>query len=692
MDVNMGQGILAVIVAHNELDSVKVNVQILLNELEGTASEIVIVDNCSDDGLQEWLSAQNQVSYIVCDEKPEGYGNILEVVRKQFGNGRDLLLLRANYFFTPGSIALMRAGLYSKEEIAAVGPVGNLFFGEQKESVGNAYAEAVSIQATLGSDIVETAYLDLDVMLVKADATEYFNCDIAVPPAVMRSWMREVIKRGRCLAVVKSAVCFAAVNTDDEIYRAFAPELYKREKLHQLLHSFGDVAYQGVYLYKYLEPDILAGINKINKFQDNIKNKKFVTWNTDGVLLSTDEEAEEFKEQMGRLPQKDVLFVTLPLRRGYQGAYVHTAVEGYISCLDEAQYMDLELIVRKDGKEYIPTKNRYPILNAAIPTVYGIKETDKQELADFLWSRFIYPLEQVLDIKFPEENIKFCIWKASYIMKQRDGYRKFYMDVIERVKPKVIVYSHGQDPILAYLRDTTLELGIPTLEIQHGVGIVDTYHKNLVYADGLIVYSEIEALKCREQGNGSALAIGKPGVYDNISRPEYKYPVTVISFISSMESEICTYALNLAKRLDSQKYQVVYKMHNVEKWNEEEERQVVEMGSLHLLPGFLDIREVIELSDIVVGIRSSGIFDALVYPNVKIVVVKDKAVNYSESGVKEVLQGVADTGDIVMVENEDELYQEVLSYERNTMYRGAINNFWIADGQERFRKLIGDYL
>ena len=115
------QGVLAVIIAHNEVEYVKLSVQILLNDLKDTDSEILVIDNYSNDGLGEWLMQQAQVSYVICDEKMEGFGQVLEVVRDQFLGERDLLLSRANYFFTPGSIACMKTALYSREHIAAVG-------------------------------------------------------------------------------------------------------------------------------------------------------------------------------------------------------------------------------------------------------------------------------------------------------------------------------------------------------------------------------------------------------------------------------------------------------------------------------------------------------------------------------------------------------------------------------------------
>ena len=110
------------------------------------------------------------------------------------------------------------------------------------------------------------------------------------------------------------------------------------------------------------------------------------------------------------------------------------------------------------------------------------------------------------------------------------------------------------------------------------------------------------------------------------------------------------------------------------------------------MDGSLDIRDLVALSDIVVGIRSSGIFDALPFSKVKVIAVQDKANNFSEARPNEIIQEVANNGDIIMVEDEEQLYQEVISYKRNVMYRDKINSFWPADAEERFRKLVDSYL
>lgn len=693
MYTKINHDICAVIIAHNEAEYVKLNVQVLLEELKDTASEIVIVDNYSNDGLREWLTAQNQVSYIICDEKLEGYGQILAVVLEQFGKGRDLLLLRANYFFTPGSIGLMSHILHRAKETAAVAPVGNNFAGEQKCFVGNTYEEAVRVREAMKPETIQTVYVDPDVMLIKADTVGFIETNTSIPQAAVRAYMRKALRQGLSFSIVKNSVCFALGGTKDEQYKMLDAELYIQEKLHQLLYSFGDICYNGIYLYKYLSVMVLGGFNEYNTWQNTSKNADICTWTNDAVEMSTDEEAEKTSRLITKLPKKDVLFITMPDRKEYDGAMVHRVMEGFVASMDDERYIDLEFVALLDNLENVPTKNWHPVVVTTIPKIYGLSEVNKEEVLEFIWVNFIHPLEELLDIKFPATYLAHCLVKAACMLKERGAYIKFYREVFAHVRPQIIIYSHGECMWMTYLRDAALEAGIPTLEINHGVVVPDTYHKHLVYADYLAVYSEVEARMSREQGNDRVLAIGKPGVYDDVSKPEYKYPVTVVSFVSSLEKEILDYAVNLAKQLDKQSYKVIYKVHPAEIWGGEEKRQIEEeTGNLQFVEGEVDIRELISISDIIVGIRSSGIFDALPYPMVKVITVKDKAKDFNEAGPNEVLQEVADNGDIIMVENEEGLYREVLNYRRNTMYREKINSFWIADAKDRFRKLVESYL
>lgn len=91
------------------------------------------------------------------------------------------------------------------------------------------------------------------------------------------------------------------------------------------------------------------------------------------------------------------------LRRMYQGRFEHTAIEPFIESIGEEKYLDLEFVSDVAAQEsfQIPTKNRYAMLISAVPAIYGIQDTDRQRISDYLWENIIHPLEQVLQIQFP---------------------------------------------------------------------------------------------------------------------------------------------------------------------------------------------------------------------------------------------------------------------------------------------------
>lgn len=686
-------GILAVIVAHNECRSVKINVRILLDELAGTGSEIVVVDNYSNDGLQEWLSAQRAISSIICDNM-QGYGTILSVVLREFKDHRDLLLLRANCFLTPGSIAVLKETLDAQEEIAAAAPVGNLLAGEQKCSEAATYQEACRYSSQQAKSFVKTAYLDADVMLLKRDTALYIRENAQIPLAAMREYRREVLKRGGSFAVVKNAVCFSVCAANEEAYRTFAPEVHKKEQLLRLLYRFGDLTYEGVHLYKYLEPDILNGINEHKKLQNTARNWSIHMWESKQPVISSKQEAEAAM-MLETLPQKEVLFVTLLLRRMYQGRFVHTAMESFIESIGEEKYLDLEFVSDFVAQEsfQIPTKNRYAFLIQAVPKIFGIQDTERRGLRDFLWSQLIHPLEQVLQIQFHPDLLRSCFMKALYILKERNGYMQFYRKVLEKVQPKVIIYSHGEDRLLIYLRDAALEAGIPTLEIAHSVTVLGAYHKHLAYADKIVAFSSMVARQSRMSGNTHVLGIGKPGVYEELNIRQKNGLKIVVAFISSLEEELFAYARSLAEKLDKNRYQVIYKMHSAELWTDQEIQEMEKtIGNLKFVGGGLDIRDMASMSDIVVGMHSTGIFDILPYQMVKLIAIKERAEYDTPYSQKVILQEVADRGEIVMVQDEEHLYQEVIQYERGIAYRNASGCFWPADAKEKFQKLVNSYL
>jgi len=113
-----------VILTYNNLDYTQVCLNSIKNYNEKDTYEIIIVDNNSNDGTREWLNDQQDLKIILNNENrgfPAGCNQGIEVSEKD----NEIFLLNNDTVIMPNSIFNMRMGLYSKENIGAVGAVSN---------------------------------------------------------------------------------------------------------------------------------------------------------------------------------------------------------------------------------------------------------------------------------------------------------------------------------------------------------------------------------------------------------------------------------------------------------------------------------------------------------------------------------------------------------------------------------------
>lgn len=95
-----------------------------------SAYEIVVVDNASSDGVQEWLLEQKDI-VLICNEENLGFpaGCNQGIEASQPGN--DILLLNNDTIMFPNSLFWLRMGLYEEETVGAAGSVCNYAGNEQ---------------------------------------------------------------------------------------------------------------------------------------------------------------------------------------------------------------------------------------------------------------------------------------------------------------------------------------------------------------------------------------------------------------------------------------------------------------------------------------------------------------------------------------------------------------------------------
>lgn len=107
-----------VIAAHNTLGKVRICVESIRMFAEET--DIIVIDNASTDGLGEWLSGQEDISWASCEEQ-QSYAKIMNQVMENFTLEENVLLVDANYALTQGCLKKMQEILWSSEKIALTG-------------------------------------------------------------------------------------------------------------------------------------------------------------------------------------------------------------------------------------------------------------------------------------------------------------------------------------------------------------------------------------------------------------------------------------------------------------------------------------------------------------------------------------------------------------------------------------------
>lgn len=464
------------------------------------------------------------------------------------------------------------------------------------------------------------------------------------------------------------------------------------KKLQGLVPGFAKASYQGMYLWKYLEYEFSTGVAE--KYHNTDKDIVFNLGYNDEIPEVTEEQKKRVKELLDNLEKKDILISTLPVRREYNGKLEHTALDAYARLLDDNSYMVLEQDCGGQQDEIVYTKNRIRYDLFGVIGYYGHDEVDKEELTQFLVKNYIQPLERTFGTEISKRFLLRAVYMSAMVLKERKALLAFFDEILNKVQPKVILYTHGPDPMLCILNEAAHHRGIPTVEIAHGECIRTlVYPDTLKYSDYYLTHSDLITNPMLEKGFEDVYTIGKPEVYEHTDqdvRPAY--PI-VISIISSVEKDLFLKTVELAKRLNKQNYIVVYKMHPSELWSEEEMDRVMEENpNLQFLDGYSDVRNLYKISDIVIGVRSSGIIEALPYHKIKIILLKDNNEKGLLVGDLSFFQELVRLGDIEMADTVDQLYQEVMSYQRGESYRGVVNHFWPEDGKERFLKFMQIFL
>ena len=161
----------AIIIANNEIEYAKLTVEGFRNFADPEDVEVVLVDNHSQDGLREWASGQNDLTYVYIDEGEEKAGFLLSDVTRELDINTDILFMEAHYLLTPFALDRMYGSLYSDDTIGMIGGIINGEYQSQKPSVDvSNYGEAS--QYSIGADSVtvkNVLAISSGPVIIKAD-------------------------------------------------------------------------------------------------------------------------------------------------------------------------------------------------------------------------------------------------------------------------------------------------------------------------------------------------------------------------------------------------------------------------------------------------------------------------------------------------------------------------------------------
>ncbi|WP_223065952.1 bifunctional glycosyltransferase family 2 protein/class I SAM-dependent methyltransferase [Paenibacillus caui] len=112
-----------IIITYNQLKYTQECIASIRQYTEAGTYELIVIDNNSTDGTQEWLSSQQDILSVLNTQNfgfPKGCNQGIALAK-----GETVLLLNNDTVVTPRWLELLLERLYSDECIAAVGPVTN---------------------------------------------------------------------------------------------------------------------------------------------------------------------------------------------------------------------------------------------------------------------------------------------------------------------------------------------------------------------------------------------------------------------------------------------------------------------------------------------------------------------------------------------------------------------------------------
>ena len=457
----------------------------------------------------------------------------------------------------------------------------------------------------------------------------------------------------------------------------------------EFYEAVNNLEYKNIRIYNYLQTSIDTLF--FYESSEKIDDAPLFKGTFRGIPVYEEDEMSKahnrVKEFLDSLEERAVLFFTSrQFRKEANGKMYHTVLDPYILSLQRGQYSVIECGNDTDSMFY---DDVHGWQMDEVRCAYGVDLVDYNDLFSFMQREFFPLIKSFIGLNLSPQVkqgitsfllYRLCFRKAEY---------NFAVDILQKVNPDVIFYSHGCNPCFMYLAEAAYALGIPAIEIAHGAYVPMPY-KPVGINDFYILQSAINSAISLSNGYNRLFCIGKPGFGRTKARRQIvgSGPVVVL-FVSSCEYGLLELAAELSNTLDPEKYTVVFRLHSGETHPIEYLREVQENNKHLIFSGSTEpIEAALDECDIVVGNISTVLLEALRYKNLKVITCNLKEAPMPPSNKQAfVWEKMIETGELVRVSSLSELKDEVKSYRRDEFTRES-EIYWRYDGDTVFPAFI----
>lgn len=355
------------------------------------------------------------------------------------------------------------------------------------------------------------------------------------------------------------------------------------------------------------------------------------------------------KENPFLFQKRDALVLLYPSRIRQKGYDVEMYVDDYIEQFDISYYALEWGFTETDKRAKRPqTKHLRYVTEELIISIFTSRAgCNYKKLNLMFWQRFIMPFEKGLGVILSMEDRRFILKRLYVNMDRRDSYLRYYKFILSQIQPKLVFYYNYTEYTSRFLVECANQMGIRTVEIQHGILYpMITYINIEMCRPDAVPYAYFAYGRVAEKQNIKlcrVFSVGRPkfeAMAHNCIEYHLKTSKVKVLLISSCECEFFQLVKTWMKEAKNS-FELSFKLHPLE-YQDWEQRypELLEMPYVNVISDWRhDIYYYIQKADIIIGQYSTTLFEAIAFKK-KIIVFSSDQKELPEAVEKAVVDGV----------------------------------------------------